>query len=266
MSSHLAHFQILLILSISVSALAPDLDSIGLPEDDGFLFSDTGSAASLDQGASFMFDFTQLPSSSDFSPFDSSAFDNFLEEDIGSNDINIQSPTRENDDDMFSMSLISSEPAHADEESYQEDATPEPLIAAVDDATFSPSDEDADAGGDGGEIADLSGSEERLLRSPFGALNRYGDQGRGKINPYCSLYTQTYNPVGVCAPNTKGDQVELPRPPMGFSSPTPFSGYRFWDVNHATYGTLIQSNWELILILVFSPPLYSFSDLHQILD
>lgn len=235
MSSHLAHFQILLILSTSVSALAPDLDSIGPPEDD-FLLSNAGSAAPLDQRASFMFELAQLPSSSEILPFDSS-LDNFLKEDSGSKDNNIQSPTSENDNEFFLMSP-SFEPSHADEDSYQDGATPKPLIAAVDDATLFPSDEDAD-GGDGGEIADLSGSEEQLLRNPFGALTRYGDRDQGKMNPYCSLYTQTYNPFGVCAPNAKGNQVEIPRSLMRFSSPNPFSGYKFWEVNHATYGTLI---------------------------
>lgn len=277
LSSSLAQFRIFLILSISVSAFALDFDSIGPLEND-LLFSDTESAASLDhRPSSPMFELAQLPPGFDLLPFDSSP-DIFLEEEgNGSNDINIYSSTSGNDNDIFLLSS-SSEPAHADDEgasSYQDgddDANSEdPLIALVDEeTTFFPSDEnaDADAGaasGNGDVIADLSGSDELLLRSPFGALNRdlYQNLGQGKINPYCSLYTKTYNPVGVCASNKKGNQVEIPRYLRGFSLRPPFSGYKFWDVNHATYGTWTYYDWKSILNLLFFFATLFFADLYQ---
>lgn len=238
MFSHLAHVQSFFTLSIIILGLALDFDTIG-PFEHDLLFSDTGSAASLDQKAPSMFNLAQLSSSSGFLPFDSSS-DIFLEEDKDSKDINVQSPTSGNDNDMVLPSL-SSESAHADEKFYRDDETLGPLVAAVDDTTFSPSDENARAGS--GEIADMSGTDEQLLRNPLDDLTRYRDEG--KINPYCFLYTQTYNPVGVCASNRKGNQVEIPRSLRGFSSPTPFVDYKFWDVNHATYGTLIRSHCKL---------------------
>lgn len=222
----LVHTVIFFMLSIIVSAL--DFDSTG-PFENELLFSDTASATSLDQKAPSMFDLTELP-------FDSPS-EVFLDENIGDSDINFQSPSSQNDDNISLLSLFS-EPAHFDEEdSNLNELTPGYLIAAVDSTTFL-SDAGADAGS--GEIADLSDIDQVLLRGPFRVLNPY----QAEINPFCSLYTKTYNPVGVCASNKAEYRVELPQLLPG-SSPVPFRGYTRWNVDHATYGKLICSNRNL---------------------
>ena len=232
MVSRVAHILFFFIFSIIASAL--DFDSTDSFEDNS-LFIDTGSTASLDQKAPSMFDLTDFPSSTSFLPMDSSS-GFFLDEDLDSNDIDVQSPSSQNDDNAALLSLFS-EPAHVDDENFDlDDATSGSLIAAVDGTSFFPNGENA-GGGDDSEIADLSGIDQQLLLNPLGAISR----DRGKINPYCSLYTQTFNPVGLCVPSVAENQVELPRL-RGLPSPNRFNDYKFWDVNHATYGTFSHSD------------------------
>lgn len=257
----LLHTVLFFTLPVVVSALDLDLDSPGSSDHDLF-FSDPGllsdqSAAFLDQKVSPPFDLTELPSSSNFSPLDASS-DIFLEGegDIGNHDSNVLFPSGENGDDTSLLSLLS-EPAHVngEEEFYQDDANPGSLVATVDENTFSSSDnDDADGGGSGsGEIADLSDIDQQLLLNPLGGLSR----DRGKINPFCALYTKNYNPVGVCAPNTAEDQIQVYQI-MG--SHSAWDGYKVWEVNHATYGKF--DIFTLIEICLD----YFFFLLHVILD
>ena len=213
-----------------IIASALDFDSFGSTEDD-LLFADIGSTGPLDQKAPSMFDLTEFPSSTSFLPLDSSS-SLFLNDDFDSIDVNVQSPSSQNDDNAALLSLFS-EPAHVDDEkSYFDDATSGSLIAAVDGTTFFPNSENT-GGADESEIADLSGIDQQLLPNPLRAITH----DRGKTNPYCSLYTQTFNPVGVCVPNVAGNQVEIPRRFRVLPSPNRFNDYKFWSVNHATYGT-----------------------------
>ena len=252
MFSFLVHNAFFFILSIIVSALPfESTDFLG----NDLLFSDITlssdqSAASLDENASTMFDLSELPASFNIWPLDGSAEAFGHENEIGNNDSGFQYLSSE---DIIDMELPDplSEPAHlGEEESYQDDLTPGSLIAAVDGTAFFPSDDDDNnaPAGASGEIADLSNFDLQLLRDPLGALI---GEDRGETNSFCSLYTKTYYPIGICASNAPGNQVEVKRASYPLNS-FAFAGFKVWQVSHATYGTSISSERDLNEILYFS--------------